>query len=80
MAHKLNTVGVNKVIQSVIMPTALFVLTYANCTERMMGPAAAAIRKLARHFWKLKPQESTALLHGHAKLGGMGLDCIIDTL
>jgi hypothetical protein len=37
MAHKLNTVGVNKVIQSAIMPTALFVFTYANCTERTMG-------------------------------------------
>jgi hypothetical protein len=30
MAHRLNSVGVNKVIQSVIMPTALFVFTHTQ--------------------------------------------------
>jgi hypothetical protein len=37
MAHRLNSVGVNKVIQSVIMPTALFVFTYANCAGAYDG-------------------------------------------
>jgi hypothetical protein len=32
LRHRLNAVGVNRVMQSVIMPTAQFVYTYATVT------------------------------------------------
>ena len=48
LRHGLNAVGVNRVIQSVIMPTAQFVYTYATVTAQELEQPAGTIRKLAR--------------------------------